>query len=101
MQSTPLSVPGRSQKPRKSGLTVVIDNGLPVQAFEDAIASAAYAIDLVKFGWGTRGGSDVNLGNVGPGDVIALETLRLGLRSDTLLHFELEHEQERRVGIGA
>lgn len=29
-------------------------------------------------------GSDVNLGNIGPGDVIALETLRLGLRADTI-----------------
>ncbi|MBV9424905.1 MAG: phosphosulfolactate synthase, partial [Solirubrobacterales bacterium] len=31
-----------------------------------------------------RFGSDVNLGNIAPGDVLALETLRLGLRSDTL-----------------
>ena len=35
-------------------------------------------------------GPDVNLGNVALGDVIALETLRLGLRGDTLLHFEAE-----------
>jgi len=33
-------------------------------------------------------GPNVNLGNVNPTDVIALETLRLGLRGDTLLHFE-------------
>jgi phosphosulfolactate synthase len=46
----------------------------------------------------TRVGADVNLGNVAPGDVIGLETLRLGLRSDTLLHFELERQQERAVG---
>lgn len=32
-------------------------------------------------------GSDVNLGNIAPADVVGLETLRLGLRSDTLLHF--------------
>lgn len=31
-----------------------------------------------------RFGADVNLGNIAPGDVLALETLRLGLRSDTL-----------------
>jgi phosphosulfolactate synthase len=31
-----------------------------------------------------RFGSEVNLGNIAPGDVLALETLRLGLRSDTL-----------------
>jgi phosphosulfolactate synthase len=34
-----------------------------------------------------RVGPNVNLGNIAPGDVIALETLRLGLRSDTLLNF--------------
>jgi phosphosulfolactate synthase len=53
MHPTPLSLPPRSTKPRRQGLTVVIDNGMPVAAFEDAIASAAYAIDLVKFGWGS------------------------------------------------
>jgi phosphosulfolactate synthase len=31
-----------------------------------------------------RFGSDVNLGNIAPDDVLPLETLRLGLRSDTL-----------------
>jgi len=267
MNTSPLSVPFRSEKPRQDGLTVVIDNGIPVAAFEDAIASAADGIDLVKFGWGTalvtprleektaclrrhgigyffggtlfekfvaqdlvedyfelcrrhgcryievsngtihlsskrkaqfiaraaeefvvlsevgykdaersaaltreqwvsfieedfaagaslvvtearesgrsgicdangtprfdvveeiigtaadcrrlvfeaptkelqaffvtRVGSDVNLANVAPNDVIALETLRLGLRSDTLVHFELERHQERKIEIGA
>jgi phosphosulfolactate synthase len=32
-------------------------------------------------------GSDVNLGNIAPNEVIALETLRLGLRSDTFFQF--------------
>jgi len=32
-------------------------------------------------------GSDVNLGNIAPSEVIALETLRLGLRGDTLARF--------------
>jgi phosphosulfolactate synthase len=36
----------------------------------------------------THLGPDVNLGNIAPTDVIGLETLRLGLRADTLLHFE-------------
>ncbi|WP_078662720.1 phosphosulfolactate synthase [Streptomyces bicolor] len=35
-----------------------------------------------------RVGSDVNLGNVALSDIIALETLRLGLRADTLLDME-------------
>ena len=32
-------------------------------------------------------GSNVNLGNIAPEEVISVETLRLGLRGDTLLHF--------------
>jgi phosphosulfolactate synthase len=31
-----------------------------------------------------RFGAEVNLGNIAPGDVLSLETLRLGLRSDTV-----------------
>jgi len=53
MNVNPLSMPLRSVKPRQEGLTVVIDNGIPAGVFADAIASAAYGIDLVKFGWGT------------------------------------------------
>ena len=32
-------------------------------------------------------GANVNLGNISPNDVIPLETIRLGLRGDTFLHF--------------
>jgi phosphosulfolactate synthase len=32
-------------------------------------------------------GSNINLGNIAPSDVIPVETLRLGLRSDTFDHF--------------
>lgn len=32
-------------------------------------------------------GSNVNLGNIAPEEIIPLETIRLGLRGDTLLHF--------------
>jgi phosphosulfolactate synthase len=35
----------------------------------------------------TRFGSECNLGNIAPGDVLSLETLRLGLRSDTVERF--------------
>ncbi len=34
-----------------------------------------------------RFGAECNLGNIAPEDVVALETLRLGLRSDTVEHF--------------
>jgi phosphosulfolactate synthase len=36
-----------------------------------------------------RFGSDCNLGNIAPADVLSLETLRLGLRSDTVERFAL------------
>ena len=40
-------------------------------------------------------GSNVNLGNIQPSEVIPLETLRLGLRGDTLMDFySLEDESE-------
>ena len=48
-----LELPARTTKPRSSGLTMVIDNGLPTGSFIDAIESNAELIDLVKFGWGT------------------------------------------------
>jgi phosphosulfolactate synthase len=37
----------------------------------------------------TRFGSECNLGNIAPDDVLSLETLRLGLRSDTVERFAL------------
>ena len=33
-------------------------------------------------------GSEVNLGNISSSDIVALETLRLGLRGDTLLDWD-------------
>jgi phosphosulfolactate synthase len=38
---------------RTSGLTMMIDNGLPTGAFTDVITSHGEYVDLVKFGWGT------------------------------------------------
>lgn len=32
-------------------------------------------------------GANVNLGNIAPEEIIPLETIRLGLRGDTFLHF--------------
>jgi phosphosulfolactate synthase len=37
-------------------------------------------------------GTECNLGNIVPGDVLSLETLRLGLRSDTVERFALDAE---------
>jgi phosphosulfolactate synthase len=53
MNSTTLQLPSRTTKPRDTGLTMVIDGGLPPALFADLISSAAEYIDFVKFGWGT------------------------------------------------
>jgi phosphosulfolactate synthase len=37
-------------------------------------------------------GTECNLGNIAPADVLSLETLRLGLRSDTVERFALDGE---------
>jgi phosphosulfolactate synthase len=51
--ATTLQLPARAAKPRSTGLTMAIDNGMPVGAFRDAVESAGELVDLVKFGWGT------------------------------------------------
>jgi phosphosulfolactate synthase len=46
-----------------------------------------------------RIGADVNLGNIAAADLIGLETIRLGLRSETLLHFEPAGTTSVRAGL--
>jgi len=41
-----------------------------------------------------RVGPDANLGNIAVSDIIPLETIRLGLRSETLLDFEPRHHDK-------
>jgi phosphosulfolactate synthase len=60
MNTTTLRLPSRAHKPRATpgqkggtGLTMVIDGGIPAAHFADLVASAAEYIDFVKFGWGT------------------------------------------------
>jgi phosphosulfolactate synthase len=53
MNNTTLSLPVRPAKPRTSGLTMVIDGGIPLGQFSDLIALGAEYTDYVKFGWGT------------------------------------------------
>src|SRR5207244_9546812 len=48
-----LNLPRREEKPRRKGLTVVIDGGLPSGQVRDLAASSGHLIDLWKFGWGT------------------------------------------------
>lgn len=46
-------LPSRATKPRSTGLTMVIDGGIPLKMFADVISSTPELIDFVKFGWGT------------------------------------------------
>ena len=39
-------------------------------------------------------GANVNLGNIGPDDIIPLETLRIGLRGDTFFSYLPENIKE-------
>jgi phosphosulfolactate synthase len=48
-----LDLPRRQCKPRRAGVTMVIDPGAATGLFEDVIDSHAPLIDFVKFGWGT------------------------------------------------
>ncbi|MHA3702447.1 phosphosulfolactate synthase [Jatrophihabitans sp. YIM 134969] len=48
-----LDLPERPAKPRRTGLTMMIDNGLPTGHFTDVVKSFAPMVDIVKFGWGT------------------------------------------------
>lgn len=53
MNPTVLALPERATKPRARGLTIVIDNGIPLTYFQDVVESMGSLVDLVKFGWGT------------------------------------------------
>ena len=53
MIDTQLRLPNLELKPRRRGLTMVIDPGLFTGQFEDAIDSVGEFVDFVKFGWGT------------------------------------------------
>jgi phosphosulfolactate synthase len=53
MHQTALQLPQRAAKPRDTGLTMVIDGGIPLGQFTDLVSSGEEYIDFVKFGWGT------------------------------------------------
>ena len=53
MNSTGLNLPQHAPKPRTSGLTMVIDGGVPLGLFTDLVELGAEYIDYLKFGWGT------------------------------------------------
>ena len=53
MRPTTLQLPERAAKPRSTGITMVVDGGLPTRYFRDVVESGAEFLDFVKFGWGT------------------------------------------------
>ena len=53
MHETTLRLPDRSSKPRTTGVTMMIDGGLPTGQFIDVVESHTDLVDVVKFGWGT------------------------------------------------
>jgi phosphosulfolactate synthase len=46
-------IPDRPNKPRQSGLTMVMDKGLSIRQAEDLIESSCDYVDLIKLGFGT------------------------------------------------
>ena len=48
-----LRLPARAAKPRRRGITHVLDKGLPVADAEASLAVCAPYVDVWKFGWGT------------------------------------------------
>jgi phosphosulfolactate synthase len=49
----PLELPRRSEKPRGTGLTHVLDRGLSLRQVDDLVEVAGDSVDIVKLGWGT------------------------------------------------
>lgn len=49
----PLELPLRSTKPRRTGITHVLDRGLSVRQIDDLVEVAGDSVDIVKLGWGT------------------------------------------------
>lgn len=72
------------------GLVEDVVNGLPGDRLMFETPTTQLQAHMIR-----RIGPNVNLGNVSPSGVLALETLRLGLRADTLTDFEAAGETER------
>jgi phosphosulfolactate synthase len=74
----------RSNGELRTGLIEEIaESGLPMDKVLWEAPNKDLQIQLIR-----RFGSEVNLGNISTSDIIALETLRLGLRGDTLLDWD-------------
>ncbi len=117
-----LDLPHRSKKPRRQGVTHVIDRGLSIAEVDGLIEVAGDFVDIVKLGWGTalktgnldakleryrRHGIPVVLGGTLTELAIAqdrLERLVSWVRELGLAHFEISDgtialEHERKVNL--
>ena len=56
-----MPVQGRTAKPRKNGVTMLIDKGLGLSSTEDLMQMAADAIDMVKMTFGTTAFMDMDV----------------------------------------
>jgi len=73
----------------RSGLIEEIADQIPVEKLIFEAPQKAQQVWFIR-----KFGSNVNLGNIQPSEVISLETLRLGLRGDTLLDFYSLSEED-------
>src|SRR5437868_5912871 len=48
-----LNLPKRTAKPRKAGMTMVMDKGLSLRQVEDYLDTSSDFVDVVKLGFGT------------------------------------------------
>jgi phosphosulfolactate synthase len=69
----------------RTGLIDEIAHAVDIERLIFEAPQRAQQVWLLK-----RFGTECNLGNIAPGDVLSLETLRLGLRSDTVERFALD-----------
>lgn len=53
--------PDRTTKPRKNGITMILDKGMGLNALKDLMEVSGEYIDFAKFGWGTSALHDRNL----------------------------------------
>lgn len=53
MNYTLKNIPERAKKPRKTGITMVMDKGLSCREVDDFLSVAGDHVDIVKLGWGT------------------------------------------------
>ena len=54
-----IKLPSRDIKPRKNGLTMVLDKNLTPTQLENLLEQCGNSIDFMKLGWGTSAVQDV------------------------------------------